>query len=647
MNFIKHHARKLIGATLIAAGLIAMASCGGGGGGGSGGSAAAGAAGAADMQITPPLPRSLAEAEVMQLPAGGEVTGELSASVEDMRNVYGFSLEQGERLATMVTSQDGEVNVVFRNQIGEEIPASPVHGNVGLSITAPYSGNYYLVISAPNPPAASGATAHGGVTTRAALIRRLRYVARFVKVSVRVIRTTDRDMLARALFSALRKEVEEITVEEIKEEIKELLTGGVEGLIDRSRPDLAAHSAETIFPFGLRPTSVLPGAPFMLKVRVENVGGSPSPSASLRYRRSTDATITETDDLVGEPVTVRSLLGFIAGLDLGSGLPSQRAIDFTVDINAPMQPGVYYYGGCVQTLLLFIEKMVPATDGAQLLPSRTMNNCSEGVALTVEASLDLTVAASVSDSTLTPGQSFTLRATVRNAGSGDSAAATLRYYRSSDSTITTSDTSVGSDAVSALAAGATSAESIGLTAPNTAGTYYYGACVTTVASESNAANNCSSGVSVRVRGQVVSGRQVYGVAIRSTRPASLDASRRLCESRAADSCSGFTDFGLAERRDFISMRISDGFCEFAPPDEPDCDLNDAPNHRCFAIIFPVTCLAGGLGGWGSTPAAARSDAINSCRDPDLRDLYPTCTIETTVCAPDGQYGSIHFGCLPR
>jgi len=222
MNFIKHHARKLIGATLIAAGLIAMASCGGGGGGGSGGSAAAGAAGAADMQITPPLPRSLAEAEVMQLPAGGEVTGELSASVEDMRNVYGFSLEQGERLATMVTSQDGEVNVVFRNQIGEEIPASPVHGNVGLSITAPYSGNYYLVISAPNPPAASGATAHGGVTTRVALIRVLRYVARFVKVSVRVIRTTDRDMLARALFSALRKEVEEITVEEIKEEIKEL-----------------------------------------------------------------------------------------------------------------------------------------------------------------------------------------------------------------------------------------------------------------------------------------------------------------------------------------------------------------------------------------------------------------------------------------
>ena len=42
---------------------------------------------------------------------------------------------------------------------------------------------------------------------------------------------------------------------------------------------------------------------------------------------------------------------------------------------------------------------------------------------------------SVSDSTLTPGQSFTLRATVRNQGTGQSAATTLRYYRSSNRTI--------------------------------------------------------------------------------------------------------------------------------------------------------------------------------------------------------------------
>ena len=59
---------------------------------------------------------------------------------------------------------------------------------------------------------------------------------------------------------------------------------------------------------------------------------------------------------------------------------------------------------------------------------------------------------SVSDNTLTTGQSFTLRATVRNSGAGRSAATTLRYYRSSNSTIATSDTEVGTDSVSGLAA---------------------------------------------------------------------------------------------------------------------------------------------------------------------------------------------------
>ena len=84
---------------------------------------------------------------------------------------------------------------------------------------------------------------------------------------------------------------------------------------------------------------------------------------------------------------------------------------------------------------------------------------------------------SVSDSTLTAGQSFTLRATVRNQGSGQAAATTLRYYQSSDATITVNDTQVGTDAIGSLNASGNSAESISLNAPSRAGTYYYGACV--------------------------------------------------------------------------------------------------------------------------------------------------------------------------
>ena len=107
---------------------------------------------------------------------------------------------------------------------------------------------------------------------------------------------------------------------------------------------------------------------------------------------------------------------------------------------------------------------------------------------------------SVSDNTLTTGQTFTLRATVRNSGTGSATATTLRYYRSSNSTIATSDTQVGTDSVSGLSASGTSAESISLTAPSSAGTYYYGACVASVSGESNTNNNCSDGVRVTVSG---------------------------------------------------------------------------------------------------------------------------------------------------
>ena len=105
---------------------------------------------------------------------------------------------------------------------------------------------------------------------------------------------------------------------------------------------------------------------------------------------------------------------------------------------------------------------------------------------------------SVSDTTITSGQSFTLQATVRNQGTGQSASTTLRYYQSSNSTISASDTQVGTDSVSGLSASGTSAESISLRAPASTGTYYYGACVASVTGESNTNNNCSDAVRVTV-----------------------------------------------------------------------------------------------------------------------------------------------------
>ena len=96
------------------------------------------------------------------------------------------------------------------------------------------------------------------------------------------------------------------------------------------------------------------------------------------------------------------------------------------------------------------------------------------------------------------GATFWFIATVTNAGDAQSAATTVRYLRSTDATITESDTEEGTDEVRALLLNQGYAATIRLTAPSTAGTYYYGACVDAVAGESDTTNNCSVSVAANV-----------------------------------------------------------------------------------------------------------------------------------------------------
>ena len=99
---------------------------------------------------------------------------------------------------------------------------------------------------------------------------------------------------------------------------------------------------------------------------------------------------------------------------------------------------------------------------------------------------------------LTPGQSFTLLATVRNSGDASAGATTLRWRQSTNPVISTSDSQIGTDFVTALSAGAPSPENISLIAPSAPGTYYYGATVDSVTDESDTGNNASSGVALTV-----------------------------------------------------------------------------------------------------------------------------------------------------
>ena len=235
------------------------------------------------------------------------------------------------------------------------------------------------------------------------------------------------------------------------------------------RPDLAVTAT-------LSDAALEPGESFSLNAAVRNRGGAGASATTLRYRRSADATITTTDTRVGT--------------DAVAALAASETSAESVRLTAPTTAGTYYYGACVDP----VEGESNATD-----------NCSSPVRLDVaepaaaDPAPDLEVGApTVDDASLAPGESFTLSATVRNAGDGAAAATTLRYHRSADATITTSDTRMGTDAVAALAASGSSAESIALTAPTTAGTYYYGACVDAVEGESNATDNCSSPVRLDV-----------------------------------------------------------------------------------------------------------------------------------------------------
>ena len=215
------------------------------------------------------------------------------------------------------------------------------------------------------------------------------------------------------------------------------------------------------------------GASFTLSATVRNQGNGSSTFTTLRYYQSSDSTITTGDTEVGT--------------DSVSSLNSSGSGDESVSLTAPSTPGTYYYGACVV-----------AVTGE----SDTTNNCSAAVVVVVGAATapDLVVdTPTVSNSTPFTETSFTLNVTVRNQGTGASASTRLRYYVSTDSTITTSDTFFASDLVGTLSSSSFSDKSIILRAQSTPGAYYYGACVDSVTGESDTTNNCSAAVTVTVR----------------------------------------------------------------------------------------------------------------------------------------------------
>ena len=238
----------------------------------------------------------------------------------------------------------------------------------------------------------------------------------------------------------------------------------------RSVPDLIVDSLT------VSESSLTVEESFRLYATVRNQGTKrvTETLTTLRYYHSSDSTISSSDTPVGTH--------HVFSLD-----PLEADSDVNY-LTAPSSAGTYYYGACVDSV--FFEE-------------NTGNNCSTAVAVTVNSAQvpDLIVnSPSVSKSSLAVGGTFTLNATVHNQGTGTAAATTLRYYRSSDSTITRGDTSVSTDTddVVSLPASATSPQLSISVVPDESETYYYGACVDSVEGETVTSNNCSTGVRVVV-----------------------------------------------------------------------------------------------------------------------------------------------------
>ena len=218
---------------------------------------------------------------------------------------------------------------------------------------------------------------------------------------------------------------------------------------------------------------LFPGDSFTLSATVRNQGTAAAPATTLRFYQSLDTAITISNTEIGTA-------------DVAALNPDGTA-EISITLNAPITLGTHHYGACVDTVNNEAD---------------SNNNCSPPVTLTVSdpESPDLVVETPlVSNDYLFPGDSFTLSATVRNQGTAAAPATTLRFYQSLDTTITTSDTEIGTADVAALNPDGTDEISITLNAPMTLGTHhYYGACVDTVNNEDDSDNNCSPPVTLTV-----------------------------------------------------------------------------------------------------------------------------------------------------
>jgi uncharacterized protein YkwD len=211
---------------------------------------------------------------------------------------------------------------------------------------------------------------------------------------------------------------------------------------------------------------------------VKNAGDAPSSYSYTYFYLSSDTTVDPGDTNLGRI--------YISSLAAGSG----KTVSYTVMVPSGTTAGSYYL--CI------------LADGTARIGEQNENNnaWSGSVAVTGPPLPDLVAVSVTGPASGSPGGIISVQATIRNGGTASSGKTRAGFYLSSDPTITTGDTFLGSAAIPVLGVGTTTTLSGYVMIPVGVfpATYYLGVIADDSAAvgETDEGNNaaCSSGTIV-------------------------------------------------------------------------------------------------------------------------------------------------------
>ena len=224
-------------------------------------------------------------------------------------------------------------------------------------------------------------------------------------------------------------------------------------------PDISVSS------FSASPTIIRSRGTVNLSATITNSGKATADSITLRFFSSPSDNTNDSDDNL---VTTDSI--------------SSISADSNANVSASVighKTGTMYYGVCVYVAG----------------ETSTDNNCSTTRAVLVGVP-DLGVSVTANPTTISFGGTVNLSAIVTNEGNGTADTTTLRFLRSTDSTISTSDTFLTNTIIISSLSANSSENVFASVTGHISGDMYYGACVVAVADETSITNNCSDSVAI-------------------------------------------------------------------------------------------------------------------------------------------------------